>query len=919
MKKGTTLKLAALLLGAALILPACTGMNNAGKSSEEQSGTPQSSSQIDDTQYTVAISNKAALQEEWPVNGGNRKIDISVDPVANIAQLISEGKLTITSSDTAVLTIAGQMATPVAPGRSTITIKAGESTDSVEVTIAEAITNKSIYGTVHEGTADDPFDNEDAIKAAKKNVEEKLGGVFYIKGKVASFYHAPGSRTDGMVSWFLEPAQEGGEKFEVYKCLGADGKTPLTDDDIWVGGEATAYGSFAVYNNQYETSSATFVSCEGNKPAPRTTVEVTFAKALEDVKALADGADTYDYYKFDAYVTKKDGSNYFLTATKGEEITDVKENTIELYNVQDADAVAKLMKNAKVTVTMILKNYHEQVENLLAVAADQIVVVEAGEEWVKPQGEKVTVAEARAKIAAVDISGVTENNKTLYVEDEKLFEVTGYVTKKGTYSDSFGNGDFYIADTKGDAENTLQVFRLKDKDLFDSLTVDETKVAVTCKLAAFVKLQDGAPYLAAYETNANPDVVVVDDGEGGGGGELPVATSLELSAASLSLNTTSYAANNGEHSVDNVKFTTNAIMKRNKEGATSMQWQKANASILNTTALPKPIENIVVTYETMGYSDNNVTFEFGNASGAATDTKTLVTVKDTLEYTITPSANTYDFVKISNPTGGAHYIESVVINYVGEGGQQQEVAQPAGTFSGKITGADDAQLFCVMAIANEFMYFEAGSLTKEQIPFNFDKVTGKLTLTSAVLGPISAVYDEASNKLTQITLENETAAAMIKNNGTYEFAVAGTTYDCEGTTDELNAIFGQRQRDGSGWKAALGDISASTDVYAVGKGAVMSPGSTSFNAVGLTLRADLGAATGSNIGFWVYNPSESDVKLQSYYYKSASYGGYQDFYPVAKASSWTYFRIGQPGLFNFNLADFTKSGVNFVFDDICLY
>ena len=92
MKKGTTLKLAALLLGAALILPACSGLNPAGKESSE-SGTPTSESSQTDVQYTVAISNKAALQEEWPANGGNRKVEISVEPKANIAALISEGKL----------------------------------------------------------------------------------------------------------------------------------------------------------------------------------------------------------------------------------------------------------------------------------------------------------------------------------------------------------------------------------------------------------------------------------------------------------------------------------------------------------------------------------------------------------------------------------------------------------------------------------------------------------------------------------------------------------------------------------------------------------------------------------------------------------------------------------------------------------
>ena len=40
---------------------------------------------------------------------------------------------------------------------------------------------------------------------------------FHVKGIVDSFYHAPGSRDDGACSFFLQPAQEGGERFEIYK------------------------------------------------------------------------------------------------------------------------------------------------------------------------------------------------------------------------------------------------------------------------------------------------------------------------------------------------------------------------------------------------------------------------------------------------------------------------------------------------------------------------------------------------------------------------------------------------------------------------------------------------------------------------------------------------------------------------------
>ena len=153
------------------------------------------------------------------------------------------------------------------------------------------------YGVEHAGTEADPFTNEEACKVAK--AENYNNEDFYVQGKVASFYHLPGSRTDGAVSFFLEPAEGKTERFEVYKCYkstGTGAESYLTDDDIWVGGIALAHGTFTFYKegNQPETTGAKLVKCEGNKPQPRQTLTKTFAETLAAGNALADGDATWD-------------------------------------------------------------------------------------------------------------------------------------------------------------------------------------------------------------------------------------------------------------------------------------------------------------------------------------------------------------------------------------------------------------------------------------------------------------------------------------------------------------------------------------------------------------------------------------------------------------------------------------------------
>ena len=528
MKKGT--KLVALLLGLALMVPACTPGANPSKSSQE----PGTSSEAP-VNYKVTISNKEELQAEWFVGDPSRKVNIEVEPKANITQLVNEGKIQITSSDPAKLAVEGQMASPVAAGEATITVKCGESEDTVKVTLQAKQTVKEKYGVNHEGTAEDPFDNEDACKVAKH--EKYNNEDFYVKGKVSSFYYAPGSRTSGEVAFYLTPAEGKTEKFEVFKCFkDKEQKQPLTDDDIWVGGEVTAHGPFTVYNNtQAETSSAIFVKCEGTKPQPRQTLTKTFAEVLAVGNALQDSGSTWDYYKFQGYVTVKSGNDYFLTATKGEALVpgksdkdhgerDIKgTNAIELYGAgKVAELAAKLLEGAKVEVTMIVKNYHGTIENGLDLKDADVTVLEAGTQWAVPEP-------AVANKTVTEFIALENNKKNAYT-----VKATIKAFKSGDTKDEYGNmtitdGTSDVAIYGASATATALAWDgageyafTNPKDFLTNETTSALKVGdeITMKLIRADYIKDGVTK-AIQGTGIITAVTPGggEGGEGGGGGE----------------------------------------------------------------------------------------------------------------------------------------------------------------------------------------------------------------------------------------------------------------------------------------------------------------------------------------------------------------------------------------------------------------
>ncbi len=120
----------ALLASALLVFSATTvvGLSSCNGTTDKK----------EDEVTAIVITNKEELQNVWEVGQDDRKVSIEVTPnTLSAAQLISNGKIKIESSNTDVITVVGTMLHAKAAGKSTITVSAGEIKQSVEITIKE--------------------------------------------------------------------------------------------------------------------------------------------------------------------------------------------------------------------------------------------------------------------------------------------------------------------------------------------------------------------------------------------------------------------------------------------------------------------------------------------------------------------------------------------------------------------------------------------------------------------------------------------------------------------------------------------------------------------------------------------------------------------------------------------------------------
>ena len=521
--KKTFIPLTALAL---LALVSCGGTDNSssqGSSSSSSQGSSSSSSQgsssssVQDVVNSIAITNKEELQAEWAVGSADRTINIEIDPIGNINALISEGKIKITSSDSAVAAVVGRVLQAKAAGSATITVTYGDKTDSVDVVIIAEKTAIDLYGTVHAGTLADPLDNADAIKVAETVGTTATEKYFYVKGVVDSFRDAPSSY--GNVSYYIKKGDSDTKSFLVYRAtLDNDifGRTKVTEDDIWVGAEVIAKVKIMNYNNTVpETESGgSIVSITGTKPDIKT-IEVTVAEALAAAKALADNTTSTDKYVITGYIVGTDSKGFYLSDTKGE-ITPTKDDFL-VYGYS-GDNKSECTLNAKVKVTAYLQHYvstsQADTYNYQTTSISSVEILEKGDEPVVT--EEITFAKAIETINALEDGATTT----------KQYIVTGYVIKiESAYSATYKNMSFTLGETADATTNLITVFRtsLASGTSSDSV-VAGAKVKVTCYLQKYVK--DGVTTPEAVKGSTELFK------EGGGSADLTVTDATVEQAAS---------------------------------------------------------------------------------------------------------------------------------------------------------------------------------------------------------------------------------------------------------------------------------------------------------------------------------------------------------------------------------------------------
>lgn len=124
---------------------------------------------------SLTIANKDALTAEWRVADSDRQVSITADPATfDISKALDEGTLTITSSNSGVVTVMGRYLHAVAAGETTITVQCGEIKDSVNITVLPRVEMTTV--TVAEALAA----KKGAVVAVKGEVVQISSKGFFV-------------------------------------------------------------------------------------------------------------------------------------------------------------------------------------------------------------------------------------------------------------------------------------------------------------------------------------------------------------------------------------------------------------------------------------------------------------------------------------------------------------------------------------------------------------------------------------------------------------------------------------------------------------------------------------------------------------------------------------------------------------------
>ena len=229
--------------------------------------------------------------------------------------------------------------------------------------------------------------------------------------------------------------------------------------------------------------------------------------------------------------------------------------------------------------------------------------------------------------------------------------------------------------------------------------------------------------------------------------------------------------------------------------------------------------------------------------------------------------------------------------------------------------------------------------------YSYNSSTKKITIatsgyyrygsTNYTFGTITGTYDPTNDRITGVGL-NGSIKNYISNNNNITFNVLPSSqhWDCENTST-ANSVFTRRYKDGNGnWSVDSGNVDRTVldNVNFRSGNSGLSP--RPYSSYPYLIRLTDGfSTTVSNIGFWVYNPSSTAIKMNMYIHKNSNFNSIDNAdaycFIVEKQFSqgWTFYTVGfrhdtncptGTTVYNFSLL-FHASATRVTLDDICIY
>lgn len=448
---------------------------------------------------------------------------------------------------------------------------------------------------------------DEYIAACKANDKNKT---YNIVGYVVAVNAAPLSGSKGSL-WVMDKDGHGYYAYAPALDASITATRESINAEFPIGTEVVVTGSLTLYSGAYEFNKGCTVTKTG-RTAAQDNVTLNYVDRTEAFAAAKTSKDE-SLVPYQATLIElkgvtlgaKSGKNYYFTLG---DVTDfVCYNDIYLMDDETSEAFAeKWIEGAKANIKGVVNTF-SGVYQVYPQGLDALEIL--------PQTNAEKVAGVKG---ALKLEASYEENFTL--PTSKLVELTWTVSGTGAV---IGENNL-VTVTRTDADQKV-VFTatLKSGEVTDTVTFNVTIPAIVID---------------------DPNTVIIN------------SKNLKI--------TNSYA--DGKVTFDGVTISFKQLMD-NGDGIQMRQKNDVYSSLWNTTAFERAIASITLKLSsTKSVYDNANAFaiKFGNAADNLTETINFSTVKDQLEYTITPEGKDWTFMSFTKTMKDyTFYFESITINY----------------------------------------------------------------------------------------------------------------------------------------------------------------------------------------------------------------------------------------------------------------